>query len=247
MNSQVPLQEIIAENDRFLARGDHAAAGEYLRQWLETARSCGDRSGELSILSELMGHCRMAGDRERGLKVVSDGLALIKDLGIDDSVSAGTIFINAATALHSFGEYEKSLHCYSRAYRCYTLHLAEGDRKFAGLFNNMAAVYLSQQDFELAKAYYNEALAILKEYGDMMDIAVTYVNLAQCVYLEDPLSMETDAFLNMAMSCFDHASCVRDGYYAHTCIKCAGAFGALGRKDLENELNLRAAAINAGH
>lgn len=241
------LAAVIAESDRLFNQGDHTAVGEHLRRALESAVKSGDRQSELSILNELMGHYRMSNDRERGLSAVFDAIELIRELGIADSVSAGTIFINAATALHAFGEYEKAQEYYSCAYRSYTLNLAPDDRKFAGLFNNMAAVYLSQKDFELAKAYYLEALAVLKEYGEMMDIAVTYVNLAQCVYIADPLDLEADAYLNMAMNCFDAPLCVRDGYYAHTCIKCAGAFGVLGRKDLEKELNSRAKEIYEGH
>lgn len=240
---RIPLPEIIAECDRLFNAEKTAELGEHLRKWREKARELEDLEGELSILSEMMGHYRMAGDRERGIPAVRDGFALLDRLGIAGSVSAGTILLNGATALKAFGETQEALTHYAEAFRCYGAHLDPNDWRFAGLLNNMAAAYAETGEFGRAEAYYNKALAVLKACGNLMDAAVTHVNLAQLYYQENPDQTEKIAGeLDKAMACFDDPAVTYDGYYAHTCRKCASAFGFFGRPEDENELNARADA-----
>ena len=49
------------------------------------------------------------------------------------------------------------------------------------------------------------------------------------------------------MACFDDPAAIHDGYYAHTCRKCASAFGPLGFPEVEEELNWRADEYYAGN
>ena len=244
--NRIPMREIIAECDRLFNQERPFELGEHLRKWREEARRIGDREGELSILSELMGHYRMQGDRERGLEAVRDGFTLLAKLGISGSVSAGTILINGATALQSFGELDDALKYYKEAFRCYGAHLDPNDWRFAGLLNNMAAAYAAKHDVKYAEAYYRKALDVLKACGNLMDAAVTHVNLAQMYAAEAPGDARIAAELDAAEACFDDPAAVRDGYYAHTCRKCASAFGPLGRPEFEAELNRRADEYYAG-
>ena len=238
---RIPMREIIEECDRLFNAEQPFELGEHLRKWRAEAQAIGDREGELGILSELMGHYRMQGDRERGLAAVRDGFALLGKLGIGGSVSAGTILINGATALQSFGEIDEALEYYKAAFRCYGAHLDPNDWRFAGLLNNMAAAYAAKHDTRYAEAYYRKALDVLKACGNLMDAAVTHVNLAQMYAAESgPDDPRIAAELDLAEACFDAPEAVHDGYYAHTCRKCASAFGPLGRPDFEAELNRRA-------
>ena len=237
---RVPMAEIIAECDRLFNAERPVELGEHLRKWRAKAREIGDQEGELSLLSELMGHYRMTGDRERGLEAVRDGFALMAALDLGPSVSAGTILINGATALQAFGQYDEALRHYAEAFRCYSENLAPDDWRFAGLLNNMAAAYAAKSDFRYAEAYYRKALAVLKQCGNHMDAAVTHVNLAQMYCLTDPDDPRITAELDLAMAEFDDPAAARDGYYAHTCRKCASAFGFFGRPEDEAELNRRA-------
>ena len=243
---RIPMPEIIAECDRLFNQERSFELGEHLRKWREEARRLGDREGELSILSELMGHYRMQGDRERGLEAVRDGFTLIGKLGLSGSVSAGTILINGATALQAFGELDDALRYYKEAFRCYGAHLDPNDWRFAGLLNNMAAAYAAKHDAKYAEAYYRKALDVLRACGNLMDAAVTHVNLAQMYAAEGMDAEKVAAELDAAEACFDDHAAVRDGYYAHTCRKCAAAFGPLGRPEYEAELNRRADAYYAG-
>lgn len=245
---RIPMREIIEECDRLFNAEQTFELGEHLRKWRAEAQTIGDREGELGILSELMGHYRMQGDRERGLAAVRDGFALLGKLGIGGSVSAGTILINGATALQAFGEIDEALNYYKEAFRCYGAHLDPNDWRFAGLLNNMAAAYAAKHDVKYAEAYYRKALDVLKACGNLMDAAVTHVNLAQMYAAEaGPDDPRIAAELDLAVACFDDPEAVHDGYYAHTCRKCASAFGPLGFPEVEEELNWRADEYYAGN
>jgi len=243
---RIPLDEVIAECDRLFNSEKTEELGEHLRKWRAKAHELGDKNGELTMLSEMMGHYRMAGDRERGIPAVRDGFALLDQLGIAGSVSAGTILLNGATALQAFGETDEALEHYSEAFRCYGANLDPNDWRFAGLLNNMAAAYAQKEDFERAEAYYNKALAVLKACNNLMDAAVTYTCLAQLYDRKNHGDPRIQTFLDRAMACFDDPAVTYDGYYAHTCRKCASAFGYFGRKADEDELNGRADALYAG-
>lgn len=242
-HERIPIPEIIAECDRLFNRENMEELGRHLRTWREKAQKMGDREGELTILSEMMGHYRMTGDREHGISAVRDGFALMRELGMTGTVSTGTILLNGATALKSFGETEEALNCYREAFRCYNTNLPPDDVRYAGLFNNMAAAYADTGDTLQAEVYYRKALDILKHSGGLMDSAVTHVNLAELYNHQNPEAPRIQAELECALACFNSPDAKRDGYYAHTCRKCASAFGQLGFFRDEMELNKRADEI----
>lgn len=246
-SGHIPLEKIIAECDDLFNQEKKEALGEHLRFWRRRAAEMGDKKGELSLLSEMMGHYRMMRDEARAISAVRDGSALIEELKIPDTASAGTIFINAATALQSFGHSENAMICYRKAESCYLKNLSAADPRFAALYNNMASACIDSGDFEQAEKYYFQAAEILKTTGGSMDLAVTYVNLAQLYDALDPEDDRIGENLDLAFSCFDDTGVSRDGYYAHTCRKCAPAFGFFGRFMDEAELNKRADDFYAGH
>jgi tetratricopeptide (TPR) repeat protein len=237
---RIDLAAVIGECDRLFNSNDPQALGEHLRYWRKQAAQAGDLESELSILNELMGHYRMQGDRERGLSAVDDGIKLIKILNIAGTVSCGTILINAATALLSFGENDRAQRYYSEAARCYSDNLDPADARFAGLFNNMAAAHLAQGETRHAEVYYRKALEILQKCSNKMDAAVTFVNLAQLYYQLDESAECINSELDRAMELFNDPAAVHDGYYAHTAQKCAPAFGFFGRETDEEVLMQRA-------
>ena len=244
---RIPLKDILKECDRMFNSNSSAELGALLRAWRAKAQEIGDKSGELSILNELIGFYRMAGNREAGTAAVNDAVALIPQNGITGSLSAGTILLNAATALCAFGDIRQAQKYYSEASECYRNNLQDGDVRFAGLYNNMASALLAAEDFLRAEEYYLKAAEILGSAGSMMDLAVTYVNLAQLYRRKNESDEVISSALDCAAVCLDAPEAVRDGYYAHTCSKCAGAFGEMGRKEYEDELLSRARSIYAGN
>lgn len=240
---RIPLAKVIAECDALFNAERTDELGRRLRFWREEARKIGDRQSELSLLNELMGLCRMTGDKEGGLQAVRDGFRLLTELGIGGSVSAGTILINGATALKEFGFPEEALRHYAEAFRCYGAHLDPKDWRFASLFNNMSASYADTGDLARAEVYCRKALDILAGCGNRIDAAVTHVNLAQLYHQADPDDPRIQECLKQALDCLNHPDLKRDGYYAHTCRKCASAFGFFGWFRDEIDLNKRADAI----
>ena len=245
-HTHIPLADVIRECDRLFNQEKTEELGEYLRFWRRRAAEAHDKKSELSLLSELMGHYRMNGDRDRGLAAVREGFALIDELGIGDTAGAGTIYLNGATALQAFGLAGDARKFYQTAERCYRKNLPADDPRFAGLFNNMATSYLDAGDASGAENCYLKALEILERTGNLMDSAVTCVNLAQLFDARDPEDPKIEEYLDRAMAFFDDPEAARDGYYAHTCRKCASAFGYFGRFMDEQELNARADRFYAG-
>ena len=245
--SSIPLPEIIARCDELFNAGKGTETGEFLRRWRRKAQELGDKRNELSLLNELIGHYRMQGDPERGREAVSAACGLIRELELSDTLSAGTILLNCATALQSFGQNDEALSLYAESARICEKHLPPGDKRFAGLYNNMAAAYVEKRAFKAAEGLYLQALDVLQRCGELMDSAVTCLNLAQLYrsWNNDEELIET--MLSCAMAYFDAPEAVRDGYYAHTCSKCASGFTALGREELGKELKSRAEKIYEGH
>ena len=236
----IPMEEIIARCDELFNAEKTAELGELLRYWRSEAQKRRDRHGELGILSEMMGHYRMAKDPERGMEAIESGIALLRELGLSGTLPAGTILLNGATALQSFGKVPEALSFYAETARIYERHLDPADWRFAGLYNNMAAAYEAKGEFPLAEKCYLRALDVLKLCANNMDSAVTCLNLAQ-LYKTWHNDMElVENMLEIAMEFFNMPDQIHDGYYAHTCRKCASGFGALGRRDLEDELNKQA-------
>ena len=237
MSNKIPLKMILAECDKLFEQGKNSAVGTLLLQWRQKAQEEGEKTAELSLVNELIGHYRMQGDAGKGSAAVNDALELLTAAGCGNSVSAGTILINAATALHSFGQTKRARELFDQAYALYAAQLAPDDLLFAALFNNMAGTYASEGDLPAARACSKEAADILKSHGKIMDLAVTFANLAQ---FYPPSSPEADEALDKMLDCFNDPAVARDGYYAHTCGKCAGVLSACGRGDAGNDLLNRA-------
>jgi len=243
--ARIPLGEVLRRSDELFQKEDAAGVGEHLRHWRQEAQRIGDRMSELTLLSELMGHYRMENDPERGVPAIEDGLALIRELGQQATVGGATVMLNAATALHAFGNPVRALRLYEEVARIYREHLDPKDWRFAGLFNNFAAAYQSTGEFENAERCLRHALAILDR--TCPDRPVTWINLARLYYDNDPEDPRAAECADEARKCFNDPDVKRDSYYAHTCRKCAGGFGYLGFFLDEIELNRRADLIYGGN
>ena len=247
MSGKIPIPGIISECDRLFNAGKGAESGAYLEHWQREAAQCGDLSGELSVVNELVGFYRMNKLPEKGKQAVARALELIEKLDIADTVSGGTILLNCASALHSFAELDNAMELFNRSYAAYAKNLPQDDLNFAGLLNNMSSVYADKGDFHSAIICCIEAGEILHKENKIMDRAVTLVNMLQLHLRFETDSTEVHHLIAEAMKCFDDPAVPRDGYYAHTCTKCAEVFGAAGRKDHESELLKRAKEIYERH
>lgn len=245
--TNLDFSRLVAECDRLFNSGDASGVEKLLLASLTEAESSNDKTLQLFILSELMGHYRMQGKTGESLFAVERGLQLLSELTSLDAVSAGTILINAGTALSAANEFDKALEIYRQAEQHYNGVLNKNDYLWAGLLNNMASVYLAKADFASAENCYLQALDILKSLEKFTDCAVSCINLAQVCAAQDQQEPLISVMLESAMEFLNAPELPRDGYYAHTCKKCAPSFAAFNRHDIAHELELRAKEIYERH
>lgn len=231
--------ELIALFDALMADGKTEDAGKFLKAALLNAKELEDKSVELTIQNEMVGYCRQARDKKGGLLAVTEALSLLKELGLENTVEGGTVFLNCGTALASFNDLDKALECFDKAVLCYEGALAPKDKLFAALYNNSSAAYELKGEYDKAEKLCNKALDILFYNGELMDTAVTYVNLARLYVRQGKTDENVLNMYKKAMECFDDPKAVWDTYYAHTCRKCAGAFEEFGLKAEADELMSR--------
>ena len=223
----VPQQRIREKLDEYMSRRDYAGAERHLLYWLQEARACGDRRGELMVENELIGHFRKTGNREAALEAIDGALKLLELLDFGDTISAGTTCVNAATALNAFHEDERALSLFERARTLYEANAAE-PRLLGGLYNNMALTCASLGRFEDALSLYDKAMEQMGQAPcGALEQAITCLNQANLIEARDGMEAGEKAIFDL----LDHASDLlrglgfpRDGYYAFVCEKCAPTF-----------------------
>lgn len=115
----IPQQRIIAKMDDYMSRRDYAGAERHLLYWLEEARLGHDERGQLMLHNELVGHYRKTGERDKSFASGEEALRLLDSLDMTATVSAGTTYVNYATACNAFGENERALALFEKARAIY--------------------------------------------------------------------------------------------------------------------------------
>ena len=111
----VPLGRIVEKLDEYLGRDDWTGAERHLDYWLRDAESGGDKKGLLAIEGERMGLFRKRGRKDDALKAVSHALSLIRELRMEDSLTAATTYVNIATVYKTFGLAEQGMPYFEQA------------------------------------------------------------------------------------------------------------------------------------
>ena len=239
------MDEITRKADELMGQNRWKEAEALFVYCKDAAARKGDKALELSLCSELLGFYRMRAIREGFDAAFARTMELLEELDVSLS-SRGTILVNAATGLVSFGEAEKALPYYQEAYGCFLRSLPAQDFRFAALFNNMAAAFQRCGAFDRAEEHIRMAIGVLEKRPHHPDVATSYVNLAQLYAAQDGTDPRIGECLDRAMEALDDPEMIWDGYYAHTARKCAGGFAALGQPDRGAELEERAALLYEG-
>ena len=228
----VPQKRIVEKMNEYMSRRDYAGAERHLLYWLEEARLGGDRRGELMIRNELTGHYRKTGDREKSLFNAGQAISLLKALGMEDTISAGTSYVNAATAHQAFGETEAAIALFEEARRVYESISGTAPELLGGLYNNMALAEASLGRFREAETLWNKAVDMMgRVENGVLEQAITFLNMANAV--EDELGLADGeprifALLDRAEELLATPGIPHDGYYAFVCEKCAPTFSYYG-------------------
>ncbi len=243
----VPQQRIIQKMNEYMSRRDYQGAERHLKYWLEEAKLGHDKGGELLIRNELVGHYRKTGEKENAFESADEALRLVRELDFEDNISAGTTYINVATAYNAFCENEKSLELFKKAKAVYESHDNTSPELLGGLYNNMALTNVSLGNFEEAFTLYDKALKVMANVeGGVLEQAITYLNMADALEMKSGFEENEKtifAYLDRAYDLLNDKDVKRDGYYAFVCEKCAPSFSYYGYFSAAGELKKRAESI----
>ena len=241
------VPQVIKELDALYENGRDSQAERFLEAQREKASLAGDWRGELSMLSELMGQYCRSKNKEKGLKSVEDGLRLIREHNLGQTLSGATVMLNAATTMKCFGQTEASIPVFSHVCRVYAQNLDPMDYRFAGLYNNMALSCADAGRYEEAERYYQLAMKIMSKLpAGENEIAVTLCNLAELYDRQDHEDMRIGQCMERAWEVLNTPGLPRDGYHAFNIAKCAPSFDYFGYFLWAKELKERAEKIYGG-
>ncbi len=228
----VPQQRILDKLDVYMSHRDYDGAERHLLYWMEEAKISHDQRGELLLCNELVGHYRKTGQREKAFQYADRAMELLEEMDFRDSISAGTTYVNIATACNAFGENERSLELFEKARKVYESSPHTPSHLLGGLYNNMALVCQSMGKYGDAYTLYDKAMDKMATVpGGVLEQAITCLNMADAVAAELGLE-EGESRINMlveqAYDLLKDESAPRNGYYAFVCEKCAPSFSYYG-------------------
>ena len=245
--NSIDVRAAVAELDGLYNSGRENEAGAFLDRMRDEARTIGDWRGELSMLSELLGHHRRDGNREKGMAAVNDALDLIRIHRMGNTVSGATVLLNAATTMKCFGRAKESVPIFEHVARVYANNLDPTDYRFGGLYNNMALSYEDVKEYAKAEQSFQLALRVIARCPNPdNELAVTWCNLAELYDKQDPEDPRIGDCMEKAWEHLNAPELPRNGYHAFTISKCAPSFEYFGYFLYAMELKERAERIYAG-
>ena len=178
----VPQRRIADKMNEYMSRRDYAGAERHLLYWLAEAELGHDLQGQLMLRNELVGHYRKTAQREKAMESAGKALELLAELGMEESISAGTTYVNIATACNAFGEYGRSLELFEKARAVYEGSNFVEPRLLGGLYNNMALTCAALSKYDEALDLYEKAIAVMAKVPDgELEQAITFLNMADAV------------------------------------------------------------------
>ena len=246
----VPIDRIQRKLWEYEDASDWDGARRHLEYWLSEAEMNRDRRGALMLRNELMGFWRKQGKKEEALSHAEAADRLVAELGMEDTVTAGTTWVNAGTVHEAFGDPVGGLDFFEKARETYERNLPEDDGRLGGLYNNMALALTACGRFGEAGEMFRKALKVMEkqEYGEP-EQAITLLNMADALEAElgaEDSAEEIEGYMDRAAELLDTPGIPRNGYYAFVCEKCAPVFGHYGYFAEEAELGRRVKEIREG-
>ncbi len=182
------IQTTLRQLDSLFQQKEPKKAEEFLSSALEQAMKEKDDSAVVTLLNEIIGFYRESSQYAKSMAYGKRLLALLKQMGLEDSLPYATSLLNLANACRAAGELETSLSHYHTVERLYRKLLTKDDFRFASLYNNMSLLYQEKKDYKNACLCLTEALAIVKQYPEaVMEEAATHINMAASLMELDEL------------------------------------------------------------
>ena len=230
MDSKVDIERFLKKIDSYFNKNDLDGAGYCLKFWESEARKSSDDRALLTILNEYLGFCRRVNDKEKAISSISECKSLIDKLCISKTISAATIYINAATTSSHFGNLEEGLVLYDKAKTIYVDLDKKCTYEYATLLNNSAGVLNTLKKYDDAEKNYLDAIEILKRIENRdAEIALSLTMLAHINFdrVDNPdysIYEKVENLLDDAIKYLTSDKIVRDGNFAFILTKCAPSF-----------------------
>ena len=244
----IPQDRVQEKLREYEDRNDWPGVERHLKYWMAEALDNQDERGQLMLHNEMMGFYRKQGLRDEAIAHAEAALNLIRKLGMDNTVTAGTTWVNAGTVREAFGDPAGGIACFEKARENYEKNLPSEDGRLGGLYNNMGLAMIGCKRYEAAEDLFHRALAVMeKQENGELEQAITWLNLAdtaEAAQNPEEAEIRTEACLERAEKLLDSEQLPRNGYYAFVCEKCAPVFGHYGWFMTEAELLSRAQKIH---
>lgn len=179
------INQITEELDTLFAQEKIAEIPQFLESHIAQAAQKGAQEVLLTLYNEIIGFYRETGQYALSIENCHKAVALMKEMGIQDTIPYATTLLNIANAHRAAGLLQESLELYNRVRPIYVAHLDENDMYFANFYNNLSLLYQEMGDFASAKDQLVNALSIVSHKPDrQFEAAVTQANLANtCIEL----------------------------------------------------------------
>ena len=231
--SRIPIDRVLEKYDSYIEDKEYERAESHIRYWLEEAKVGGDEAGELTMLSELMGHLRKNGKIDEAVSVASSTLSKVEKFGFSETITGATAILNAGTVYRAAGKNADSAACYEKAEKVYEKELDEKDDRLGGLYNNFASALTELGEYEKAEEKYKKALKIMDgTKNGKLECAITYLNLADLYEKRDgseKAESHIDEMLEKAYNLLTDDSVEKNAYYEFVLDKCIPAYDHFGQ------------------
>ncbi len=229
------INQVTKELDDLFAQQKIEEISQYLESHIAQAVSENAQDVLLTLYNEIIGFYRETGQYALSIENCHKAIALMDEMGIQDTIPYATTLLNAANAHRAAGLLQESLDLYNKVRPIYVAQLKEDDMYFANFYNNLSLLYQEMKDFASAKEQLVNALYIVTHVSDkQFEVAVTQANLANtCIELGQ--DDEAKARAEEAIRIFEEIG-VDDAHYS-------AALSALGSlyymdKDYTNALSV---------
>lgn len=173
------LQTLLEDLDRLFDTRDYDRVLSFLDHWIGVFRASNDSSCELTLQNEKIGFCRKSAQKEECHAAIERAELLVARLRQEDRTAGATTWLNIATALKDFQEYDRAETYFSRAEEVLVSTIPSDDYRLAALYNNQALLYTALDRYEDALDLYRRAMEILDQKTDSDPLkASTHISLA---------------------------------------------------------------------
>lgn len=246
----IDVNRALSKVDECYAKNDLDEAIRVIDYWLREAESGHDEGGELTLRNELMGIYRKLGNKEKAVENVNRGLEIAAEICDETSVSAATVYINAATVYKAFNMSSDSIELFEKAKKVYESNLEPGDPRLGALYNNMALTLTDLKNFaEAGDMFLKASECMAKVPGGEAQQALSMLNLASCKEAELGLEAAEASIrdcVEKAWNLINSENIPRSADYAYACDKCGASMGYYGFFEYAQELQQRAKDIYEG-